>query len=336
MPPAAANANNPRADLTGLERAAILVMYLEREAARELLRHLSDEEIQKLGVAIANVQNVEEAVIEQVVRTFLTELRTVSFMPATGKDYVRSVLPELVEDERRIRVSSSIRRRVDDDFIQFIRSKPPAAVAAVLEGEHPQVQAVALLRMGPENASRVMARFTEDQQFDLTLRMAKTQRVSGEYADEVESAIRRALEDRDDPLAMGGVEPTAKALGKMSSDLNIPVLNRVREQQEELADRLQRMMKVFDDLISIDDRGIQALLRSVDRADLIFALKGARSDLRERFLKNLSSRAAQDLREELEITTARKTQIRAAQESIVATALKMADEGLLIIDPNEE
>ena len=333
MPAAAATPSAPvTADLPGIERAAILVMYLERDAARTLLAHLSDEEIQLLGVTISAVQKVGDNVIESVVKSFITELRGVSVLPTTGRDFARTVLPELMDVGRRDKVVRAIRRRVDDDFETFIRSKPAAAVAAVLVDEHPQVRAVALLRMGHENAAKILGCFTEDDQYELTVRMARADRVSGELADDVEATIMRALAEADDSLPVGGVETTARILGQMPRERNLEVLNRVRDQEADLADRLQRLMVVFDDLGVLDDRGIQTLLRSVDRADLVPALKGARADLRDRFLKNLSSRAAQDLMEEIDVSGAlRKSQIRAAQERIVDAAQKLAEEGALVL-----
>jgi flagellar motor switch protein FliG len=333
--PAAAAASQPTAvpEITGIERAAILVMYLERDAARVLLSHLTDDEIQRLGVTISAVQKVGDNVIETVVKSFISELRGVSVLPTTGRDFARTVLPDLVDEGRRDKVVRAIRRRVDDDVETFVHGKPPAAVAAVLADEHPQVRAVALLRMGHENAARVLTCFSEDDQYELTVRMARAERVSGELADDVEAMVMRALSEADDSLPVGGVETTARILGQMSRERNMEVLNRVRDQESDLADRLQRLMVVFEDLAALDDRGIQTLLRGVDRADLVPALKGARADLRDRFLRNLSSRAAQDLLEEIEISGAmRKSQIRAAQERIVDAAQRLAEEGALVLD----
>jgi flagellar motor switch protein FliG len=339
MPPAAANKTETRkrAEIAPLEKAAILVMYLDRESARSVLRHLSDEDVQKLGVTISAVREVDDALVESVVRDFLIDLRAVSVLPSSGKDFARSVLPGLVDEDRRTRVAGAIRRRVDDDFTTFVASRPPAATAAVLAEEHPQVQAVALLRMGPSNAARVLALFDEAVQTDLTMRMSKAERISGELADDVEQAIRRALKDQDDPLPVGGVESAARVLGRMPRERNTNVLSQIREKETELADRLQRLMVVFEDLFQIDDRGIQAILRVVDRAELVIALKGATNDMRDRFLKNLSSRAAQDLMEELEIAqSVRKSQIREAQEKIVMAAQKLADEGVIMLGQEQE
>lgn len=332
MPAAAAVAAND--DLTGLQKAAILVMYLDREVARDLLRQLSDEEVKQLGLAIADVTRVPEDVIERVVAEFVMALQEVNMLPVSGKDFARQVLPELVDEDRREAIAGAIRRRVGADFEEFIRGRSAIAVAGVLAEEHPQVRAVALLRMGPENAAKVLAVMDEEAQYDLTLRMARAERVSGELADDVERAVRKALEDQDDPLPIGGAQTTARILGRLPRERNTVVLARMRGEASELAQTLQQLMVTFDDLDTLDDRGIQALLRAVDRNDLVIALKGARPALRERFLKNLSSRAAADLTEEMEILgNPRRSEVKRAQEGITTLAQRLSDEGVISLVP---
>ncbi len=329
----------PLVTLSGLEKAAILIMYLQRDTARMVLRKLKDDEVKRLGMAIAAVQQVPDEVIEGVVKDFILSLQSVSLVPYTGRDFAQSVLPELVDEERRHVVAGAIRRRVGSDFEDFIKSRSAGAIAAVLREEHPQVQAVALLRMGPENASRVLGVLDAEAQYDLTKRMAGAERVSGELADDVEDAIRRALEDQDDPLLIGGAQTTARILGRLPRETNQLVLERLRDEGNELADKLQRLMVVFDDLINLDDRAIQQVLKVVERGHLVMALKGAPPELKGRFLKNLSSRAAADLQDEMDVLgNPRKSQMRTAQESVTAAAQRLHDEGVIVLatGPDED
>jgi flagellar motor switch protein FliG len=253
-------------------------------------------------------------------------------VPITGRDFAQDVLPELVDEGRRHVVAGAIRRRVGGDFEAFIKAKSTNAIASVLRDEHPQVQAVALLRMGPENASRVLSILPEEAQYDLTVRMARAERVSGALADDVEDSVRRALEDQDDPLPIGGAQTTARILGRLPREKNQTVIVRLRDEGNELADRLQRLMVVFEDLVSLDDRAIQALLRVVERTDLVLALKGASAEMRGRFLKNLSSRAAADLQDEMDVLgNPRKAQIRTAQENVTAAAQRLHDDGVIVL-----
>ncbi len=326
---------NTTADLSGVQKSAILVMYLERDAARSMLRHLSDEEVKQVGVAIAGMREIPEDVIEGVVSEFVEQLRHVTVLPATGPDFVRNVLPQLVDEGRRERVTHAARREADD-LEAFVRSRPAAAIAAILADEHPQVRAVALLRMGADNAARVLSCFPDEIQSDLTIRMTRAERVAGEFADDVEFALRRALEDIEDPLPLGGVENAARILGRMSRDKNSVLLDQIRVREEDLADDLARRMVSFEDLERLDPRAVQAVLRVVERNDLVLALKGAHETLRERFLQNLSTRAAADIREEIEILgVARRALVREAQERIVAAARKLAEEGVIYLDLGE-
>lgn len=317
--------------LTGLQKAAVLVMYLDRDAARALLRGLSDDEVERVATAIAELGGVEEAEVEEVVADFVDQLRLVSLIPASGPVFARDILPTLVPEERRSRLAAALRRSGADDFEAFIAGRPPRAVASALADEHPQVRAVALLRMGTENAARVLACFPPWDQADLAVRMARAEIVAPELADDIEAALRRALGGIEDPLPVGGVERTARILGRMAKSAD--VLGGVRAIEDALADDLQRRMVSFEDLERLDSRGMQALLRVVERADLVTALKGAAPDLRERFLSNMSSRAASDLREEIEVSgPARKSQVRESQDRIVASARQLAEEGTIYLD----
>ena len=318
--------------LSGIDKSAILIMYLDREVARQLLRKMNDDEVKRLGVAIAAVQQVDDAIIEQVISDFVATLREVNVLPFSGRDFARQVLPGLVDEDRREAVSGAIRRRVGSEFEEFVRGRSPIAVATVLAEEHPQVRAIALLRMGADNAAKVLAVFDEEARFDVTMRMARAERVSGELADEVERAVRRTLEDQDDALPIGGTQVTARILSRLSKDNNANMLMRMREESAELAETVQRMMVIFEDLDCLDDRAIQALLRSVDRSDLVLALKGATPKMRDRFLKNLSSRAASDLVEEIELLgNARRSAIKRAQENVTSTAQRLHQEGTIVL-----
>jgi flagellar motor switch protein FliG len=166
--------------------------------------------------------------------------------------------------------------------------------------------------------------------------MTRAERVQAELADDVEYALRKALEDIDDPMALGGVENTARILGRMPREANTNLLDQVRVREEDLAEDLARHMVSFEDLERLDARGIQALLRVVERNDLVLSLKGAEEGLRERFLSNLSTRAAADIREEIDILgVTRRSLVREAQERIVSAARKLAEEGVIYLDLGE-
>ena len=198
-------------------------------------------------------------------------------------------------------------------------------------------RAAALSLMGSENAARVLRHFEEREQADLTIRMARMKQVPGELADDICASLMEALSQADDRLSVGGVDRTARVLGHLQRTDNERLLGHLAERDEALAANLRQRMVVFDDLATLDDRGVQTLIKLVDREDLVRALKGAGPLIQERFFANMSSRAAEDLRDSLEIAgTIRKNIIMEAQNRIVAQALELAEKGEVYFPVGED
>lgn len=328
-------------DLSGPERAAIMIMYLERPIAQRLLQKLGDDEIRAIGMAMSKIEQIPHDVIEEVVRTFIQDLSQSVAVPNTGPDFVSNVLPGLLDDDRKSNIIPMLRRRVDQSFQRFIAERPAGAVAALLRDERPQAQAVALSLMGNDNAARILKHMSEDEQLEVTLRMARLKHIPGELADDVTTALREALGQLDDQLEVGGVDSTARTLAKMRRSENDAILFAVEDEDFDLADQLRRRMVVFEDLAQLNGRSVQVLLKQVEREDLLAALKGAEPEMRELFLSNVSKRAAEDMREEIEIMEdLPRSRVRAAQEAIVAAAMKLAEDNSIYLpigsDDDEE
>jgi flagellar motor switch protein FliG len=243
------------------------------------------------------------------------------------------VLPDLVDEDRRDRVTGTLKRELSTEFEDYLATKPAPAIAALLKDEHPQTQSVALMMMGTENAARVLFHMDEQEQYELALRMAKLSQIPGELADDVETSMREALEDEGmDRWTIKGMDRTAQVLGRLGKNLTEPLLAKLAKFDKDLSETLRRRMVIFPDLSVLDFRGVQALLREVDRGDLLLALKGADDAMKELFFSNLSKRAAQDLAEEIEIMgRTPKSQVDRAQENMVETALRLHDEGVLFL-----
>ncbi len=319
------------AELTGQHRAAVLVMYLEPPVARALLSQLSSHELRDIGRAMADIELIEPNVIEQVVSEFVRDLSKTAIVPKPGKTFALNDYPELINEERREGLATALRREISTEFQEFIATRPALTVATLLQDEHPQVQAVALLLMGPDNAARVLAKIDEQDRYEISMRMARITNIPTEMADDVERMLRQTLEnDGSERWQIAGLDTAAQILGRLGRTVQEPLLGRIAAEDRDLSETLRRRMIRFEDLTSLDDRGIQALLKSVDRQTLLSALKNADPGLRELFLKNMSSRAAQDLREELELMSAvPRAMSRSAGEQIVQVALKLQEEGVL-------
>ena len=320
-------------ELTGAHRAAVLLMYLQRPVARKLLEQLTTDEVREVGLSMAEVEDVAPETIERIVGDFIRDLYAMSMLPRTGRQFALGVLPGLLEDDRRSRVEGALRRRLSTDFEEYIRSKSPRAVAAILSDEHSQTRAVALLLMGPQNASLVMGHMDQEEQADATFRMAKIKGIPGELADDVEDALRVALEDDgSDRWSVKGVDRAAQTLGRLGKSVHEPVLMKLANQDRDLSEILRKRMVVFDDLAGLDRRAVQAMLKEIDKQDLLMALKGADPGLQDLFLGNLSSRAAADIREELEIMGPTPKHVTTtAQEAIVEVALRLAEDGIIYL-----
>ena len=322
------------------QKAAILVMYLDPEISKRVLSRLSDDEIRLMGMAMATVDRVTPVEIETVVSEFLRDLTDTATVNHSGPDFVKQILPELIEDERQEPIMAVINRRVNREFENFIRNRKPGAVAALLKDEQIQVQAVAMSLMGPENAARILRYMDQHRQTEVTMRMSRLRHVPGDIADDVMGSIRDALGEAEDYMEVGGVDKTARILGKMRRKDQQPILGAVEDEDGDLAEALRRRMVVFDDLMQLQPRGVQTLLKNIDKEDLLRALKGASNELIDKFLSNISKRNAEEFREELELSgPVQKSRIRLAQENIVAEALKLMEEGVIFLDigaPDED
>jgi len=317
--------------LTGAQRAAVLLMYLDRDTARGLLAHMSTAELKEIGIAMSEVEQVETSVIESVVGSFILDLYRASMVPTSGPEFALDVFPQLIDDNRRERIEGTLRRALSTDFADYVSTRPTATVAAILTDEHPQTQAVALLLMGSENAARVMSELPDEDRRSLVLRMTKIDDIPGELADDVERALRDALADHgSDQYGMAGLDKTAKIIGRFDRNNQAELLEALQDEEPDLSEAIRKRMVVFDDLKLLSDRSMQMLLKNIERENLVVALRGADAELSQFILSNVSTRAAQDIQDEVEILgPVPRATVLTAQEGIVASMLELADDGVL-------
>lgn len=318
-------------ELSGTERAAVLIMYLNETTARELLQHIPPDEVREIGFAMSTLERVEAEVVEKVVVDFVLELTNAQMSTQRGHEFALKILPTLVAPNHRNRLEGALRRRLSKDFETFIASRPAPAVAAILLEEHPQTRAIGLLMMGPENASNVMESFDEDMRRDLLVRMARLDHIPSDLADEVEEALFAALEDHGvEQWAIDGISRTAKVVGRFDRDSQEDFFEELAGESPQLSEEIRKKLVVFSDLSVMDDRSVQALLTKIDREVLVIALRGASPAMTDMFLRNLSSRARQDVQDEISILGPMpKARVEEAREQIVQEVLALADAGTI-------
>jgi len=309
------------------------VMYLERATARAVLSHFDDDDLQLVGEAMATIDHVPADVVGGVVARFVRELHEACLVPATGSEFVMGVFPDLVDEHRRPKLVSSLRRKLSTRLADEVKRHPARTVAAILRDEHPQTRAVAMLMMEEDQAAEVLKQFDDEEMNDLAMRMARIERLPSDLVDEVEEMLIQALETQESVgWEIAGVDKAAKILGRLDADDQMILLEEIAAEEPELSETLRKRMVVFDDLATMDDRSMQAVLKSIERDKLVIALRGAKPEILDLVLRNMSSRAAADLADEIDVLGPKPKQVvEAARDDILATVLQLKEEGVVTL-----
>ncbi len=314
----------------GLNKSAILLLSLGEDEAAEVLKYLGPREVQKIGMAMANLKNVTREQIEETLDQFHTETANPGGFSMDSEEYLRSVLTKALGDDRASHVIRRILKDGDVSGIENLKWMDSAQVADLIQHEHPQIIATILVHLETDQASEVLDRFSADLRNDVILRIATLDSVQPDALQELNDVLGKLLTGNQTPSPnkLGGVGTVADILNQLNSAHEEAVLETLRNYDAELAQRVQDEMFVFDDLLKIDDRGIQLMLREIQSESLILALKGASPELTEKIFKNMSQRAAEMLREDLESKgPVRLSEVEAEQKQILQTVRRLADEG---------
>jgi flagellar motor switch protein FliG len=318
----------------GLERGAILLMALGESHAAEVLKHLAPREVQKLGQAMAQLKNVSRDKIESVLDAFRTEADQRTNIGLGSDEYVRSVLTKALGDQKAGAIVDRILQGGDTSGIEGLKWMDSPSVAELVKNEHPQIIATILVHLDRDQAAEVLQNFTERQRNDVVLRIATLDGIQPNALRELNDVLTKLLSGSDNikKSPMGGVRAAAEILNFLGSTVETSVVESVKLHDAELAQKILDQMFVFENLLDLDDKGIQLLLREVQSESLIVALKGANEPLREKVFKNMSQRAAEMLRDDLEAKgPVRVSEVEAQQKEILKIVRRLSDEGQLAI-----
>lgn len=321
-------------DDEGLEDAAILLMSLGEEEAAEVFKHLAPKEVQRLGETIAKMKAVTRDRVDLVLDKF-TELAESEHMLVPDTDeYVKAVLRKALGEDKAALLIDRILQGSDVTGIESLKWMDASSVAELLRHEHPQIVAAILVHLESDQAAEVLKQFVERQRNEVLVRIATLDGIQPAALKDLNEVMSKVLAggDRMKKSSLGGVKAAAEILNMLGSSVETSVLDFVREADNELAQKIMDNMFTFDDLEKIDDKGIQALLREVQSESLIVALKGATPGLREKIFKNMSTRAAETLREDLESRgPVRLSEVEAEQKEMLKTVRRLADEGQIML-----
>jgi flagellar motor switch protein FliG len=289
-------------DDQGLENAAILLMSLGEEEAANVFRHLSPKEVQGLGETITKMKSISRERVDEVLEQFSRLAGEHSSLVGDTDEYVKSVLRKALGDDKATLLLDRITRGDDTAGIESLKWMDAVSVAELLRLEHPQIVAAILVHLDTEHAADVLKLFTERQRNEVLVRVATLDGIQPSALKDLNEVMSKVLAggDRSRKASLGGVKTAAEMINLMGNAIETSVLDYVREADNDLAQKLMDNMFTFDDLTALDDKGIQALLREVQSESLVVALKGATPEMREKVFKNMSTRAAETLREDLD------------------------------------
>ncbi len=321
-------------DDQGLENAAILLMSLGEEEAAEVFKHLAPKEVQRLGETIARMKAVTRERVEAVMDSFEKVAANESMLVADSNEYVKSVLRKALGDDKANLLIDRILQGSDVTGIESLKWMDPQSVAELLRNEHPQIVAAILVHLEFDQAADVLKLFTERQRNEVMVRIATLDGIQPLALRDLNEVMSKVLAggDRSKKSSLGGVKAAAEILNMLGSAVETSVLDFVREADNDLAQKIMDNMFTFDDLEKIDDKGIQSLMKEVQSESLVIALKGATPALREKIFKNMSTRAAETLKEDLDSRgPVRLSEVESEQKEMLKIVRRLVDEGQIVL-----
>ena len=315
---------------TGVEDAAIMLMSIGEEAASEVFKHLMPKEVQRLGETISKLKAVPRERYEAVVENFIALAGTEHMLVADSDEYVRSVLRKALGEEKASLLLERIMQGNDVTGIESLKWMEAQSVAELLRNEHPQIVAAIVVHLEYDQTSQVLKALPERMRNDVLMRVATLDGIQPAALKDLNEVLSTMLagSDRTRKSQLGGVKSAAEILNMMGTSMETSVLDYIRESDDDLAQKIMENMFTFDDMIKLDDKAIQMVLKEVQSESLVVSLKGATPELRERVFKNMSSRAAETLREDLESRgPVRVTDVENEQKEMLKIVRRLVEEG---------
>lgn len=320
--------------LTGRQKAAHLMIYLGPEKSAKVFKHLREEELEQLTLEIANVRRVSSEKLDEITREFYEMCLANQYITQGGIDYAKEVLEKAFGREKAIEIIGRISASLQVRPFDFIRKTEPSQVLNFIQGEHPQTIALILAYLEPEKSSIILSALPPERQADVARRIALMDTTSPEVIKEVEKVLERKLSSviPQEVTSAGGVKAVVEILNRVDRGTEKTILEALEIQDPELAEEIKKLMFVFEDLVTLDDRSVQRVLREVDSRDLALALKGASEEVTRKIFNNMSKRASEMLKEDIEFMgPVRLRDVEEAQQRIVNVVRKLEESGEIVV-----
>jgi len=320
--------------LDGVEKAAILLLSLSEEDAAQILKHLEPKQVQKVGLAMAQTTDLNQAKIAAVHRRFIEQIQNFSTIGFQSEEFIKRALTAVLGEEKAANLIDQIVLGGGARGLDSLKWMDSKQVANIIRNEHPQIQTIVLSYLEPEQSAEILSQFPEKVRLDLTMRIANLEEVQPAALQELNEIMEKQFAGQAGAQAakMGGLKAAADILNYLDTNLEGQLMDAIREHDEEMAQQIQDLMFVFENLIDVDDRGIQTILREVQQDVLMKALKGTDENLKEKIFKNMSKRAAELLQDDLEaMGPVRVSEVETAQKEILSIARRLSDAGEIML-----
>ncbi|KTF16173.1 flagellar motor switch protein FliG [Pseudoalteromonas sp. H105] len=320
--------------LDGVDKAAILLLSLSEEDAAQILKHLEPKQVQKVGMAMAAIDDLSQAKISAVHNLFIEQIQSFSTIGFQSEDFIKKALTAALGEDKAASLIDQIVMGSGAKGLDSLKWMDSKQVANIIRNEHPQIQTIVLSYLEPEQSAEILAQFPEKVRLDLTMRIANLEEVQPAALQELNEIMEKQFAGQAGAQAakMGGLKAAADIMNYLDTNIEGQLMDSIREHDEEMSQQIQDLMFVFENLMDVEDRGIQAILREVQQDVLMKAIKGTDEGLKDKILGNMSKRAADMLADDLEaMAPVRISEVEAAQKEILSTARRLADSGEIML-----
>jgi flagellar motor switch protein FliG len=321
-------------DFSHSHRASLLLLAVGQDRAAKVLKHMGPKEVQLVGSTMAQLGPISSIMVDQVLEEFIIEIKNETGLGLDSDEYIRNMLTNALGAEKAGSIIDRILLGSNSKGIDQLKWMDTRSIADLIRIEHPQIISIILSLLDPDQSADVLTMLPQNMRSDILMRIATLEGVQPAALRELDEIMEKQLTGSDGVKSsqIGGVDAAANILNFIETSISEPMMQDINESNSDLAQRIQDKMFVFGDLINIDDRGIQTLLREVSTDQLLLALRGVDSSLRDKIFSNMSRRAAEMLRDDLEAAPpARISEVEAAQKDILSIAKRLSDAGELAL-----
>lgn len=322
------------AELSGSQRAAIFLLSMGEEGAAAIMRHMEPKEVQRVGEAMSLLSEVSDEQLNAIVQEFSEKVSKVNPLAIGAGDFTRRVMVQALGENRARTMLNKVMQGDANKGMDALKWMDARGVAGLIKNEHPQIIAIVLTSLEEDHAAQVLGLLSEEIRTDVLVRIAKLDQIDPAALKELDQVLEKQLGGITEfpPTAVNGMSAAAAILNNLGSDQEAELLESMKAMDSELSEKIQELMFVFDNLNELDDRGMQRLIREIAVDSLVIALKGVDPKLQDKFFKNMSSRAAEMLKEDLESKGPVKlSEVETAQKEILSIAARLSDEGEIFL-----